>query len=176
MLHRNLIIHALNRLSELLKEINETRTLIVVGGAAIELLGFNRPDVTRDVDVISNIDKILARLILQIAQEMGLPNDWLNNHSSIFLNNIDTKSFPSETEVYQSNNLKVYSVAIDLLIELKVRAYVDRGLDDNDLVILAPPQATLLAIKEKLLREGNHNQSNIELDFAEIFNLLGYEK
>ena len=71
--------------------------------------------------------------------------------------------------------MEINSVTIETLIELKVRAYVDRGFDDNDIFLLKPTKKQLLNLKEIITREGNHNRHDLELDFHNLFEKLGYE-
>jgi hypothetical protein len=175
MLNETLIIKALNRLSEILAEAQESRTLLLVGGAALQLLGFHHKTVTTDIDNLLPMDEILKKAGKSIAIEMGLHENWLNSHSSSFtLKDID---YMKDTKtVIESTFLTVKIVSIENFIDLKVRAQIDRGFDLDDIVALRPTRDHLLKLKNKILKEGNHHPHVIEEDFRLILNRLGYDE
>ncbi|MDO9183008.1 MAG: DUF6036 family nucleotidyltransferase [Bacteriovorax sp.] len=174
MLNETKIKNALNRLSELLGETNESRTLLLVGGAALQLLGYTHKTVTTDIDNLLPMDDLLKNLVLKIAKEMDLNENWLNSNSSSFARkNIDY--FLNAQTVISSNSLTVQIVSINIFIELKVRAHLDRGFDLEDILALHPTKEQLNSLRDTLLKEGNHLPHVIEEDFREIFKGLGYE-
>lgn len=174
MLDESIILKALKRLSELLEESNESRTLLLVGGAALKLLGFNHKTVTTDIDNLLPMDEILKKAIKNIAIEMNLHENWLNSHSSSFSDkNIDYMK--NAKTVIKTNSLTVNIVSIDNFIELKVRAQIDRGFDLPDIIALKPAKDHLLKLKLKILNEGHHHAHVIEEDFRIILRGLGYD-
>ena len=174
MLSETLIKKALNRLSELLLEVDESRTLLLVGGAALQLLGFNHKKVTTDVDNLLPMDDLLKKCAVAIAKEMNLNENWLNSSSSSFAQKGIDYSINAKT-VLDTKSLTVKIVSLENFIELKVRAQLDRGFDLDDIVVLKPTKEQLKIIKDNLLREGNHHAHVIEEDFREIYIRLGYE-
>jgi hypothetical protein len=174
MLDESIILKSLNRLSELLEESNESRTLLLVGGAALKLLGFHHKTVTTDIDNLLPMDEILKKAIKKIAIEMNLHENWLNSHSSSFSDkNIDYMK-TSQT-VIKTNSLTVNIVSIENFIELKVRAQVDRGFDLPDIIALNPTKDHLSKLKQKILSEGHHHVHIVEEEFRIILRGLGYE-
>jgi uncharacterized protein YpiB (UPF0302 family) len=174
MLNESVILKALKRLSEILEESNESRTLLLVGGAALKLLGFQHKAVTTDIDNLLPMDEILKNAVDKIAIEMNLHENWLNSHSSSFLDkNIDyTKNAKT---VIKTNSLTVNIVSIENFIELKVRAQIDRGFDLPDIIALKPTKDHLFKLKQKILSEGHHHVHVVEEDFRIIFRGLGYD-
>ena len=174
MLSESVILNALNRLSELLEESHESRTLLLVGGAALKLLGFQHKTVTTDIDNLIPMDNILKSAVAKIAIEMSLHQNWLNSHSSSFTDKSIDYMKDAKT-VIETSSLTVKVVSIENFIELKVRAQIDRGFDLEDIVVLQPTKNHLLKLKQKLLSEGNHHAHVIEEDFRIIFRELDYE-
>lgn len=174
MLDESIILNALKRLSELLDESHEARTLLLVGGAALKLLGFHHKTVTTDIDNLLPMDEILKNAVQKIAVEMNLHENWLNSHSSSFSDkNIDYMK--DAKTVIKTNSLTVNIVSIENFIELKVRAQIDRGFDLPDIIALKPTKDHLLKLKQKILSEGHHLAHVIEEDFRIIFRGLGYD-
>jgi hypothetical protein len=175
MLTEKIILKALNRLSEVLAQKNESRTLLLVGGAALQLLGYHHKVATTDVDNLLPMDDLLKKIVKQIASEMNLHENWLNSSSSAFTQKGIDYSLDAKN-VIETDSLSVNIVSIENFIELKVRAQIDRGFDLEDILALKPTKAHLLKLKEKILREGNHHVHVIEEDFCQILNRLGYDE
>jgi hypothetical protein len=175
MLNETQIKLALNRLGQLLDEAKESRTLLLVGGAALQLLGHTHKVATTDVDNLLPMDKVLKKFVHIIAEEMGLREDWLNSNSSSFANkNIDYTL--NATTVIDTHSLTVKIVSLEIFIELKVRAHIDRGFDMEDIIALNPSISQLNKLKEILIKEGHHHSHVIEEDFNEIFRRLSEAK
>lgn len=175
MLNETIITKALNRLSEVLDEAQESRTLLLVGGAALQLLGFHHKIVTTDIDNLLPMDEVLKNAIKTIALEMNLHENWLNSHSSSFRqNNVDYMK--DAKSVIETDSLTVKIVSIENFIDLKVRAQLDRGFDLEDIVALNPTKDHLLKLKQRILSEGKHHTHVIEEDFRIILNSLGYDE
>ncbi len=174
MLDESVILMALKRLSELLEDSNESRTLLLVGGAALKLLGFNHKTVTTDIDNLLPMDDVLKMAIKKIAIEMSLHENWLNSHSSSFKDkSIDYMK--DAKVVIETKSLTVNVVSIENFIELKVRAQIDRGFDLEDIIALKPTKDHLLKLKQKILNERHHHPHVIEEDFKIILRGLGYD-
>jgi hypothetical protein len=175
MLDESIILKALNRLSELLKESNESRTLLLVGGAALKLLGYQHKTVTTDIDNLLPMDEILKDAVKKIAVEMNFHENWLNSYSCSFSDkNIDYMK--NAKTVIKSDSLTVNIVSIENFIELKVRAQIDRGFDLPDIIALNPTKEHLLKLKLKILKKGHHHAHVVEEDFKNIFRGLGYDE
>jgi len=84
LLTKNQILSALRRLGELAKEAHIELELSIYGGCAM-LLAFDRRAITRDVDAIFHPLEETKPLIAQVAKEMNLPDEWLNDDVRQFL-------------------------------------------------------------------------------------------
>ncbi|MBX3052675.1 MAG: hypothetical protein KF753_14425 [Caldilineaceae bacterium] len=92
MLSRTEINQALERLGELAVAQNIQIELRLVGGAAMVLL-YNARLSTRDVDVIilhPRTAHLVRSLASQVAEELNLPLDWLNDSVKGFMAGVST--------------------------------------------------------------------------------------
>lgn len=175
MLNETIITKALNRLSEVLYEAKESRTLLLAGGAALQLLGFHHKTVTTDIDNLLPMDEVLKNAVKAVALEMNLQENWLNSHSSSFTQK-NINYMKDAKNIIETDSLTVKIVSIENFIDLKVRAQIDRGFDLEDIVALKPTKDHLLKLKQIILHEGSHHAHVIEEDFRIIFNRLGYDE
>jgi len=92
LLNRNDIERALEAVGQLLEADDFHYTIVIIGGAALNLLG-TVERATRDVDILAvstsaghsalerppnPLPEPLVRAISQVAQDFGLPTNWLN--------------------------------------------------------------------------------------------------
>lgn len=78
------LVASLNRLGELADAEGIMLEVCLYGGALLMLV-YDVRTITKDVDAIVYPSKEGQRLAAQVAQELGLPEDWLNDHVRIFL-------------------------------------------------------------------------------------------
>ena len=78
------ILSALRRLGQLAQEQQIELELSIYGGSAM-MLAFDRRMATRDVDAIYHPTQSVRPLIAQVANEMQLPDEWLNDDVRQFL-------------------------------------------------------------------------------------------
>lgn len=83
-LTRRTIIEALRRLGELASDQEILLELSIYGGSAM-VIAFDRRTATRDVDAVFHPVDQVRPLLAQVAQEMDLPDDWLNDQVRQFL-------------------------------------------------------------------------------------------
>lgn len=83
-LTKDRITRALRRLGELAREREIELELSIFGGCAMMLV-FDRRAITRDIDAVFHPTGAVRPLIKQIAGEMQLPDDWLNDDVRQFL-------------------------------------------------------------------------------------------
>ena len=141
------------RIRELLDELDQrlrtaaiAATVYVVGGAAISL---HLPDAdrrTQDIDGITTDDR-LAAIVAQMADELGLPEGWLNGAALPFLPPIPAEALTPPT----SPGLRVQLASLEHLLAMKLAA--GRARDQADIVALAtvlqvdPAEAAQLTLK-----------------------------
>lgn len=135
-LDRTIIIKALALLDEALRRDEVIGEICIFGGAAM-ILAFDGKFTTRDVDAIFVPKSTVTNAILDIADRLGLPRDWLND---------GVKGFVSEKEDFTSDdmptfeNLRVIRPSARYLLAMKCLAsriggYGERG-DISDIKIL----------------------------------------
>ena len=135
-LNRETILKALALLDEALRLKETTGEICIFGGAAM-ILAFDGRFATRDVDAIFVPKAIVSKAILQIADELGLPKNWLNDGVKGFVS--ENEDFTAESmPVYQ--NLRVIRPSARYLLAMKclasrVSGYGERG-DVTDIKIL----------------------------------------
>ncbi len=105
--------------------------LYVVGGAAIAL-AFDERRSTRDIDAVFEPKLIVYEEAARVADELRLPDGWLNDGVKGFLAGPD----PWPTSVFEVPGLRVQSASAEMLLALKCLAH-RLGEDDDDVRLLA---------------------------------------
>ena len=118
-LSRSRITQALRRLGELAREQKVTLEVSLYGGAVFTLVYGSR-DATRDVDAIIRPEAAARTLARRVAQELGLPDDWLNDHVRQFLAEKEAKRKLTEAEFGEGLRVSVPTAAY--LLAMKLRA------------------------------------------------------
>ncbi len=136
MLDRKTIIKALSLLDEVLRRDGVIGEICIFGGAAM-ILAFDGKFSTRDVDAIFVPKSTVADAIVSIADQLGLPADWLNDGVKGFVS--EKEDFTSE-DMPDFENLRVIRPSARYLLAMKCLAsriggYGERG-DISDIKIL----------------------------------------
>lgn len=118
-LTRDRLLQALQRLGALAQAEGLTLELSLYGGAVFTLVYGSR-DSTKDVDAIVRPAAEGRRLAAQVARELNLPDDWLNDHVSQFLAAKEEKR--KITEPNLGSNLRVSAPTAAYLLALKLKA------------------------------------------------------
>ncbi|CAN5921730.1 hypothetical protein BH23ACT10_BH23ACT10_14790 [soil metagenome] len=129
-LDRTSLTHALTQLGRRLRDDGLQGELFVVGGAAMAL-AYDDRRFTRDVDAIFEPKMRMYELASELADELGLPGDWLNDGVKAFV-----VHDPERGPVFEFDGLRVQVASPELLLALKVRA-ARLGEDDADVRTLA---------------------------------------
>lgn len=118
-LSRALITQALRRLGELAHEQRITLELSLYGGVVFTLVYGSR-DATKDVDAVVRPGEIARKLALKVAKELGLPDDWLNDHVKPFLAEKEAKRQLNEVDFGEGLHVSVPTAVY--LLAMKLRA------------------------------------------------------
>lgn len=128
---RDDILRALTALGRRLAAREIVGELYVVGGAAIAL-AFDDRRATRDVDAVFEPKVVVYEEAALVAEELGLPEGWLNDSVKGFLAGPD----PWPTSVFEVPGLRVQAASPEMLLALKCLAH-RLGEDDDDVRLLA---------------------------------------
>jgi len=122
-LDRDEIIHGINAVIDKLRHAGEPAGIRIIGGAALALRYFDRRT-TSDIDAQLHPEESILRAAVEVANEEGWPENWLNSNATMFM--------PS------------FSVGLD---------WEDLYFDANITILVASPRA-LLAMKINASRPG----------------------
>ena len=125
------IVDLLQMLAERLAAKGLEGEMYVVGGAAIAL-AFDERRSTRDVDAVFEPKRAIYDAAAEIADELGLPEGWLNDAVKGFLTGPDEEATP----VLELPGLRVATASPRILLAMKVLAH-RAGEDDADVRLLA---------------------------------------
>lgn len=130
MLKKDELLKYLEILGERLSKENLHGEIILTGGAVMCLVHSAR-DMTKDIDALYEPKNDINRLVEDMADEYGLPKNWLNDSVKGFVNeNVETKEF------MQYGNLKISAVTSDYLLAMKLMSSRVEGQDYNDIKFL----------------------------------------
>ncbi len=139
------LIHALNKLNELLKASSTRLSLTVCGAFALYLLGYQRVHQTEDIDTHEELNSQVKKLIKDISIEFELQEKWLNDQISDIQLPIGAEKRFVHLDRWSQIDCKILS-RIDL-IAMKASAWISRrditDKDYNDLVLLEPIKAEI---------------------------------
>ena len=130
MLTKDQITHALRRLSNELEAGGLQGEILLTGGAAMCLIHSAR-DMTKDIDALYEPKDVINELVVKIAREEGLPEDWLNDGVKGFL----SPSAPQE-DFLTWPGLKITTVAADYLLAMKLMSARYGATDYDDIRFL----------------------------------------
>ncbi|HAO21912.1 MAG TPA: hypothetical protein DCQ37_16470 [Desulfobacteraceae bacterium] len=120
---------ALERLANLLKD-NNIKIDMTVAGGVVSLFVLKSRNATHDIDAIfpdnPGKQKLLKKLIIQVADEMKLEKTWLNDSLSFF--GLETKS---DIIVFRHSHLILRAAEWEELLAHKIHAFRSRD-DIND--------------------------------------------
>lgn len=88
-----------------------------MGGAAIAL-AYDARRATLDVDAIFEPKMVIYEAAARVAEDLGLPDDWLNDGAKGFLPGND----PDQTQVFVRPSLEVMAASPEYLLAMKLLA------------------------------------------------------
>jgi predicted nucleotidyltransferase len=129
-LNRARIVRALRALGAELTRRGVRGQVFIVGGAAIAL-AYSTRRVTRDVDAVFEPKAVIYEVARSVAEELGLPDDWLNDGVKGFLPGPDREAIP----LPEIEGIEVTTASPRYLLALKLMA-MRVGEDDEDITLL----------------------------------------
>jgi hypothetical protein len=104
--------------------------VVIAGGAAMCLVHSAR-DATKDIDALYEPKREINALVEKIADEYGLPSDWLNDSVKGFIGeSVETVDF------MQTGGLKISAVTPEYLLAMKLMSSRVEGQDYEDIKFL----------------------------------------
>ena len=126
MLTKNQLLKALESLSDKLVAEGKAGELLLTGGAAMALV-YGARDMTKDIDALYEPKSDINRLSAEVAEEMGLPNDWLNDGVKGYIS-----STADAREYLSLPGLQINSVTPEYLLAMKLLSARVSDTDLND--------------------------------------------
>ncbi len=124
------ILDALRALGDELKRRDVRGQIFIVGGAAMAL-AYSTRRVTKDIDAAFEPKSAIYAAAEKIAEEHGLPADWLNDAAKAFMPGKDSEARP----VPGIDGIEVTTASPRYLLAMKLMA-MRFGEDDEDIEIL----------------------------------------
>ncbi|HTW41580.1 MAG TPA: DUF6036 family nucleotidyltransferase [Solirubrobacteraceae bacterium] len=128
--NRSRILSALEALGEELTRQGVRGQIFIVGGAAMAL-AYSTRRVTRDIDAVFEPKSAIYDAAAKVAEELSLPEDWLNDAAKGFMPGDDEHPRP----VPSVRGIEVTTASPRYLLAMKLMA-MRFGEDDEDIEIL----------------------------------------
>ena len=117
LMDRSAVLHAFDALAAALQRRGVDGRVYVVGGAAMALAYDHRRS-TRDVHAVFAPQAEVAAAVREVADDLGLPPDWLNDAVKGFVPGVDIDAVP----VYSKPGLEVAAASARTMLGMKVLA------------------------------------------------------
>lgn len=124
------IVAALQALGEKLTSRGVHGQVFIVGGAAMAL-AYSSRRVTKDIDAVFEPKSVIFEAAAEVAEELGLPFDWLNDAVKGFLPGEDA----DRVAVPDIKGIEITTASPRYLLAMKLMA-MRFGEDDEDIQIL----------------------------------------
>jgi hypothetical protein len=124
------IVEALQKLGDELVNRDVHGQIFIVGGAAIALAYATRR-VTKDVDAVFEPKAVIYEVATKVADELGLPADWLNDAAKAFMPGQDDNARP----LPEVKGIEITTASPRYLLAMKLMA-MRIGEDDRDVELL----------------------------------------
>jgi hypothetical protein len=125
-LDREAALTALTELASVLEKSGVEGRIYVVGGAAM-LLAYGSTRSTRDIDAVFEPTGPVRMAAAEVAERLGLPDDWLNDAVKGYVPGTDPDAVP----VFRRPGLEVAAASARFMLGMKLlAARVERDTDD----------------------------------------------
>lgn len=128
--NRERVIAALQALGSELTEQGVRGQVFIVGGAAMAL-AYSTRRVTKDIDAVFEPKAVIYQAASRVAEQLGLPDGWLNDAVKGFLPGVDRDARP----VPEIHGIEVTTASPEFLLAMKLLA-MRFGEDDDDILVL----------------------------------------
>jgi hypothetical protein len=143
MLSKKDIYNLLNMLNERLKDNNVYGEIFLYGGAVM-CLAFDARDTTKDIDAMFVPKDIIYKHAKNIAEEMELPIDWLNDSVKGFISEHNDMDLHID-----KSNLKIYIPNPEYLFAMKcVAARIGAESKDVDDIVFLGEKLDIKKVKQ----------------------------
>lgn len=127
---RGKIVQALQALGDELTARGVRGQIFIVGGAAMAL-AYSTRRVTRDIDAVFEPKAAIYEAAGEVAQKLGLPDDWLNDAAKAFMPGPDENARP----LPEIAGIEITTASPRYLLAMKLMA-TRIGQDDEDIETL----------------------------------------
>jgi hypothetical protein len=127
---RTKILAALQALGQDLTSRDVRGQIFIVGGAAMAL-AYSTRRVTKDIDAVFEPKAVIYQAAARVAEELGLPDDWLNDAVKAFMPGADDAARP----VPEVPGIEITTASPQYLLAMKLMA-MRFGEDDQDIEVL----------------------------------------
>lgn len=124
------IVKALQALGEELAKRDVRGQIFIVGGAAIAL-AYSTRRVTKDVDAVFEPKAVIYEAAATVADDLGLPEDWLNDAAKAYMPGKDSDARP----LPEVKGIEITTASPRYLLAMKMMA-MRMGEDDHDVELL----------------------------------------
>ncbi len=124
------ILKALQALGDELTRQGVRGQIFIVGGAAMAL-AYSTRRVTRDIDAVFEPKSSIYEAAATVAEDLGLPKDWLNDAVKGFMPGKDAQA----RSVPEITGIEITTASPEYLLAMKLMA-MRFGEDDEDIQIL----------------------------------------
>jgi Nucleotidyltransferase of unknown function (DUF6036) len=124
------ILSALQALGDELTSRGVRGQIFIVGGAAMAL-AYSTRRITKDIDAVFEPKNAIYAAAAKVAEDLGLPEDWLNDAAKGFMPSGDEHARP----VPEVRGIEITTASPQYLLAMKLMA-MRFGEDDEDIEIL----------------------------------------
>lgn len=135
----------------------EAPVLLIVGGGTAMLLAHGVPVRTRDIDAYTASGHLhdLAPKLREVAEEVGLPSDWLNPYFETFTHVLPSDYASRLQEIFAGRWLRVMALGVEDLLIMKCFAGREKDVGHARALIRKKPDLELVDARiQQLIEKG----------------------
>lgn len=175
-------LEVIKQFDQFLSERQEYFSAVVIGGAALAILGVVARE-TRDCDILDpEIPDSISNAAVNFAEQMTekgyvLREDWLNNGPQSLKRNLPTGWQARLSPLFKGKSLSLQTLGRSDLLKTKLFAFCDRGFDRQDCLALRPTREELLECLPWVQKQDANVDwpKHVAVTIATLAKELGYE-